>query len=161
MKTRDDPRDSRERKKFRTGAVEADRAVFVQEEGIDINLAMPHELPMLRRDPARVKFHDACWGDDDYINEMLYNVVSGDDRIYDDTYAERKLLHITKAGIPTSYITNYPGSDVPTATGPRVRKLERKPVGGADTSEWFRVKSRIFRDDGTPRCIELDSNSYS
>jgi hypothetical protein len=25
----------------------------------------------------------------------------------------------------------------------------------------YRVKSRIFRDDGTPRCIELDSSSYN
>jgi hypothetical protein len=158
---RDNPRDSRDRKKFKTSAAEADSAVFVQEDGIDVNLAMPHELAMLRRDPDRVQFHDTCWGDDEYINEMLYNVVSGDDRAYDDTYAERKLLHITKAGIPTSYITNYPGSDVPLVPGPRLRKLERRPVGGADTSEWYRVKSRIFRDDGTPRCIELDSSSYN
>ena len=122
---RDNPRDSRDRKKFKTSAAEADSAVFVQEDGIDVNLAMPHELAMLRRDPDRVQFHDTCWGDDEYINFYL---------LYDDTYAERKLLHITKAGIPTSYITNYPGADVPLVPGPRLRKLERRPVGGADTS---------------------------
>ena len=161
LTSRDNTKDSRDRKKLKTRANEADAAVFVQEAGIDINLTMPHELAMLRRDPDRVDFHDECWGTDDDINEMLYNVVTGDDRAYDDTYNGRKLLHVTKASIPSSYITNYPGADMPCVTGPRLRKLERKPVGGADTSEWYRVQSRIFRDPITPRCIELDSASYS
>ena len=155
-------REERKRKHLQTEIDDKDSAIHARDGDWTINLVLPHELGQLKRDGDLVDLSKVgtVEGHTATVNALLRDVPRGDDAVYSSTYEEYGYDAMTKAAIPYSYVHNAPGADTPQFTGPRIPAFHRKPILGADTSEWFRVRSRVYHSPDTPQHIELDQAAY-